>query len=165
MKGMIGKPRARSLVVLVVVFLMTGAAFALIGSFKVSYGGVFSYAADATTPTNLNVEARGVGLAAFGNSTLAVRMTLDTTLAPNKITQGGFLIIAPNGDQARGLLTGGASNADANGYRRMVGKYKFTGGTGRFANVQGLGNWNGITRTDGDGRGLINFNFDGTIGN
>lgn len=148
-----------------VVLLAASPAFAIVGSFKVSYGGFFTYAADATTPTTIYVDQRSVGAAPFGPTTLAVRMVVDTVPRPNKITQADFVIVAANGDRVRGQLIGGTSSLDANGYTAWRGKYKFTGGTGRFARVYGSGNWSALSRINDDGRGLISFNFDGTIGN
>jgi len=147
-----------------VLVLATSPAFALLGQFKVSYGGFFTATRDTTTPTTIYVEQRSVGAAPFGASTLAIRMVVDTVPQPNKITQGDFVIVAANGDQARGQLIGGTSSIDANGYTRWAGKYRFTGGTGRFAKVIGSGTWNALSRINDDGRGLISFNFNGTIG-
>lgn len=166
MKRSASGPWALPLLSLVLVILVAaGPAFAVLGSFRVSYGGFFTFAADETTPTTIYVNQRAVGAAPFGASTLVARMVVDTVPRPNKITQGDFVIVANNGDQARGVLIGGTSAVDANGYTRWVGKYKFTGGTGRFARVVGAGNWNALSRINDDGRGLISFNFDGTIGN
>ena len=148
-----------------VLVLATSPAFALVGSFRVSYGGFFTAERDATTPTTIYVNQRSVGLAPFGPTTLALRMTVDTVPNPNKITQADFVIVAGNGDQIRGVLIGGTSNVDPNGYTGWRGKYKFIGGTGKFSKVYGSGNWNALSRINDDGRGLINFNFDGTIGN
>lgn len=156
---------ALSLAVALVVAAVTGSAFAILGGFKVNYGGAFHVAPDAATPTNLIAQGRLVGLAPFGNSTLAFRVTLDSVPAPDKITQGGFVLTAANGDEARGGLIGGASEPDANGYRRWRGQYRFVSGTGRFAGVKGSGNWTAITRNGPDGNGVVSFFFDGTIGN
>lgn len=166
MKRLASGSWALSFVSLVLVLLLVASpAFALVGSFRVSYGGFFTAERDATTPTTIYVNQRSVGLAPFGPTTLALRMTVDTVPNPNKITQADFVIVAGNGDQIRGQLIGGTSNLDANGYTAWRGKYKFTGGTGRFSKVYGSGNWNALSRINDDGRGLINLNFDGTIGN
>jgi hypothetical protein len=153
-------------VVTIALLLFTGAAFAVLGSFNVPYGGGFTLTPDATTPTNVLMDVRAVGLASFGNSTLAIHATFDTTQNPNPITQGQFVLTAPNGDQAYGVLTGGANTIDNAGYSKMRGNYRFTGGTGRFATVRGSGTWTGLSRTDNaTTRGLIEFTFNGTIGN
>jgi len=159
-------PRATLFIALAFLLLLSsGAAFALLGAFNVPYGGAFTLTPDATVPTNVLFEARAVALATFGNSSLAIRATFDTTVNPNAISNGQFALTAANGDQAYGVITGGANTIDAYGYSRMRGNYKFTGGTGKFAGVKGSGTWTAISRTNEAGKGLIQFTFNGTIGN
>ena len=157
-------PRATVLAALAFVLLLSSAAFAVLGAFNVPYGGAFTLTPDAAVPTNVLFEARGVGMATFGNSTLGVRATFDTTVNPNTISGGHFVLTAANGDQAYGALTGAANTIDAYGYSRMRGNYKFTGGTGRLAGVRGTGTWTGISRTNEAGKGLVQITFNGTIG-
>ncbi|MBI2678783.1 MAG: hypothetical protein HYX28_08380 [Candidatus Koribacter versatilis] len=158
-------PRATVLAALAFVLLLSSAAFALLGAFNVPYGGAFTLTPDATVPTNVLLEARGVGLAPFGNSSLGVRATFDTTVNPNTISGGQFVLTAANGDQAYGVITGGANTIDQYGFSRMRGNYRFTGGTGRFGGVRGSGTWTAISRTNEASKGLIQFSFNGTIGN
>ena len=148
-----------------VLLLSSGAAFAVLGAFNVPYGGAFTLTPDATVPTNVLFEARAVGLATFGNSSLGIRATFDTTVNPNTISNGQFVLTAANGDQAYGVITGGANTIDAYGFSRMRGNYRFTGGTGKFTGVRGSGTWTGISRTNEASRGLLQFSFNGTIGN
>ena len=158
-------PRALAVVAIALV-MFSGAAFAVLGSFTTAYGGGYTLTPDSTTPTNVLMDVRAVGLASFGNSTLAIHATFDTTQNPNLISQGTFVLTAPNGDQAYGVLTGGANTVDNAGYSKMKGNYKFTGGTGKFATVRGSGTWTGLSRTnESTTKGLIEFTFSGTIGN